>query len=65
MGVVINKVNNSKLPILSELLTKYELEILGAIPYDSSLEEEHKIDKESKIVQDAVKSFYSRLNLPQ
>lgn len=65
LGVVINKVDNSKLPVLSELLTKYELDILGAIPYDSSLDEEHKTDKESKVVQEAIKSFYSRLNLPQ
>lgn len=65
LGVVINKVDNSKLPVLSELLTKYELDILGAIPYDKNLEEEHKTDKESKVVQDAVRAFYSRLNLPQ
>lgn len=64
IGVVINKVDNSKLSMLSELLRKYELDILGAIPYDKELEN-HPVDKESEVVKNAVKSFYSRLNLPQ
>ena len=51
--------------MLSELLRKYELDILGVIPYDENLEEIHSVDKESEIVKNAVKSFYSRLNLPQ
>ena len=64
LGVVINKVDNSKMSMLSELLRKYELDILGVIPYDSDLEL-HSVDKESDIVKHAIKSFYSRLNLPQ
>jgi CO dehydrogenase maturation factor len=64
LGVVINKVDNSKLSMLSELLRKYELDILGVIPYDENLET-HSVDKESELVRNAVKSFYPRLNLPQ
>jgi CO dehydrogenase nickel-insertion accessory protein CooC1 len=64
LGVVINKVDNSKMSMLSELLRKYELDILGVIPYDADLEF-HSVDKESEIVRHAIKSFYSRLNLPQ
>ena len=50
--------------MLSELLRKYGLDIIGAIPYDKALEE-NSVSKESKIVQDSIKAFYSRLNLPQ
>ena len=64
LGVVVNKVDNSKMSMLSELLRKYELDILGAIPYDKTLEE-HTVDKDSEVVRNAIKSFYPRLNLPQ
>ena len=64
LGVVVNKVDNKKMSMLSELLRKYGLDILGVIPYDENLES-HSVDKESEIVKNAVKSFYSRLNLPQ
>ncbi|MBR1424157.1 AAA family ATPase [bacterium] len=64
LGVVINKVDNSKLSTLSELLHKYDLDILGVIPYDEELTR-NPIARESVMVQDAIKSFYSRLNLPQ
>ncbi|MBP3820119.1 AAA family ATPase [bacterium] len=64
LGVVINKVDNSKLSYLSELLRKYDLDILGVIPYDEKLEQ-NPITRESQIVQNAIKEFYSRLNLPQ
>lgn len=64
LGVVINKVDNSKLSLLSELLRKYDLDILGVIPYDEKLQQ-NPITRESQIVQNAIKEFYSRLNLPQ
>ena len=64
LGVIINKVENSKMSVLSELLKKYELDILGVIPYDSNLEA-NSVSKESEAVVDAVKQFYSRLNLPR
>jgi methylenetetrahydrofolate dehydrogenase (NADP+)/methenyltetrahydrofolate cyclohydrolase len=47
-----------------KLLKKYDLDVLGVIPMDSSLFE-HSIERESKTVQDAIKQFYFRLNLPQ
>ena len=64
LGVVVNKVDNSKMLALSELLHKYDLDILGAIPYDNELEK-NPISRESVVVQNAVKAFYSRINLPQ
>lgn len=64
LGVVVNKVDNSKMLALSELLHKYDLDILGAIPYDSELEK-NPISRESQVVRNAIKAFYSRLNLPQ
>ncbi len=65
LGVIINKVENSKMSHLSEILHKYELDILGVIPYDTELETKNSVSKESQIVTDAVKQFYSRLNLPR
>ena len=47
-----------------DMLKKYELEVLGVIPVDNELFT-HTIDKNSKLVQDAIKQFYFRLNLPQ
>lgn len=64
LGVVINKVDNSNLSSVYELLKKYDLEIMGTIPFDKTLAE-NPISRESIIVQDAIKQFYSRLNLPQ
>ncbi len=64
LGVVINKVADKSLEEVFGLLKKYDLDVLGVIPYDKNLEE-HTVDKESKIVQEAIKQFYFRLNLPQ
>ncbi len=64
IGVVINKVDNNDLASVYELLKKYDLDILGVIPYDNELKS-NSISRESKIVQDAIKDFYFRLNLPQ
>ena len=64
LGVVINKAANDELGNVYELLKKYDLDILGVIPYDKSLEA-NTVQKESKIVQNAIKEFYFRLNLPQ
>ena len=46
------------------MLKKYDLDVLGVIPYDHELEK-HPIEKDSKVVEDAIKQFYFRLNLPQ
>ena len=64
MGVVVNRVDNQELDkIYSEMRTA-ELDILGSIPYDESLNN-GTADWTSDVVKDAVKQFYFRLNLPQ
>lgn len=64
IGVVLNKVENKEIISVYELLKKYDLDILGVIPFDEELIK-NSIQRESKIVQDAIKQFYYRLNLPQ
>ncbi len=64
LGVVINKVDNDNLSAVYELLKKYDLDVLGVIPYDKELKN-NPISKESQVVQNAIKEFYFRLNLPQ
>ena len=64
LGVIINKVDNNALETLSGLLKKYELDIVGVIPYDENLEH-NQVSKDSQVVQNAIESFYPRLNLPQ
>ena len=62
MGVVINKVQNNNLEELYLLLKKYDLDILGAIPFDKEIEQ---ISRKSQTVENAIKEFFVRLNLPQ
>jgi len=62
LGVVINKVENNSLTSVYELLKRYDLDVLGVIPNDENI---NPIEKESKIIQDSIKQFYFRLNLPQ
>lgn len=64
IGVVLNKVENKEIVSVYELLKRYDLDILGVIPFDDELIK-NSIQRESKIVQDAIKQFYYRLNLPQ
>lgn len=64
LGVVLNKVNNEDMTTLFDKLKKYELEVLGVVPDDKELHE-HSIERESLVVQDSIKQFYFRLNLPQ
>lgn len=64
IGVVLNKVENNEITSVYELLKRYDLDILGVIPFDEELIK-NSIQRESKIVQDAIKQFYYRLNLPQ
>lgn len=64
IGVVLNRVENKEITSVYELLKKYDLDILGVIPLDELLLE-HSIERESIKVQDAIKQFYFRLNLPQ
>lgn len=64
LGVVINKVDNTNLTSVYELLKRFDLDVLGVIPVDTDLNKQ-PMEKESVIVQDAIKQFYFRLNLPQ
>lgn len=64
IGVVINRVENNEIASIYGLLNKYELDVLGVIPSDEHLKE-NSISRESKVVQEAIKQFYFRLNLPQ
>lgn len=60
LGVIINKVENNNLEAVYEMLKRYDLDVLGVIPTDKDIK-----DKSSKIVENAIKQFYFRLNLPQ
>ena len=62
LGVVINKVDNTDLTSVYELLKRYDLDVLGVIPKDNEI---NSVDKESSLIQNAIKQFYFRLNLPQ
>ena len=64
LGVVLNRVDNKETSSMFELLRKYELEVLGIVPEDKNLAE-HSVERESTAIQDAIKQFYFRLNLPQ
>ena len=64
LGVVVNKVKNEALDEVYQTMKEAELDILGSIPYDEKLSDGTS-DWNSDIVNDAVKEFYFRLNLPQ
>lgn len=64
MALVLNNVNNVQYNKIQDYLNKYSLEVLGVIPHDKDLEE-NSIGKNSKVVEDSIKSLYFRLNLPQ
>ena len=64
MALVLNNVNNNEHDQVHEYLDKYNLEVLGIIPEDKALIQ-HSIDKNSQIVEDSIKGFFFRLNLPQ
>lgn len=64
LGVVINRVDNDDLTEVYDLLKKYDLDVLGVIPFDKELLK-NSIARDSKVVQEAIKQFYFRLNLPQ
>ena len=64
MGVVLNKAQNKNMTIILDLLKKYDLDVLGVIPFDDYLVQ-NSIEKNSIVAQNAIKEFYYRLNLPQ
>lgn len=60
LGVVLNKVENNDLTSVYDPLKRYDLDVLGVIPTATDV-----VDKSSKTIEDAIKQFYFRLNLPQ
>ena len=64
LGVVVNKINNQYSDTIYQKMKEADLNILGSIPFDENLISGTS-DWDSKIVKDAVKEFYFRLNLPQ
>lgn len=64
LGVIINNIGNDNLASVYELLKRFDLDVLGVIPYDAELKS-HPMERNSEIVQEAIKQFYFRLNLPQ
>ncbi len=64
MGVVLNMVKGNETVHVYELLQKFNLETLGVIPYDETLQQ-NSISRDSDAVADAIRQFYFRLNLPQ
>lgn len=64
LGVVINKVETDDISSVYEFLKRFDLDILGVIPTDNALIKK-SMERDSDIVQEAIKQFYFRLNLPQ
>ena len=64
MGVVLNAVKSNDMDKIYHLLEKYNLKTLGSIPFDDNLVQ-NPLYRESKVVNEAIKEFYFRLNLPQ
>ncbi len=62
LGVIINKVENTDLTSVYDMLKQFDLDVLGVIPFDDKI---NCVEKNSVMVQDAIKQFYFRLNLPQ
>ena len=65
LGVILNKIKNTEtLDNIFDILQKYSIETLGVIPTDDTLSK-NPVERESSIIQNAIKQFYFRLNLPQ
>ena len=64
LGVVLNKIDDNNLSSVYEFLRTNDLEVLGVIPFDENLKN-NSVSKDSECVEQAIKEFYFRLNLPQ
>jgi CO dehydrogenase maturation factor len=64
IGVVLNKVENHDLTLVYDLLKKHDLDVLGVVPFDPALKA-GSLERDSELVQNSIKQFYFRLNLPQ
>ena len=64
MGVIINKAKNEDMSEVYAYAKEADMEILGALPYDENIAK-GSVEKDSKIIEEALKQLYFRLNLPQ
>ena len=64
MGVVLNGVKNDDNQTAYAITEKYNLSVLGIIPYDEALAS-NEGDKISEKVENAIEHFYYRLNIPR
>lgn len=64
LGIVVNKVKDEDLNLISEQLQESEIDVLGSIPFDETLAD-GKLDRKSLTAKEAIEQFYFRLNLPQ
>ena len=64
IGIIINKAQNTDMSEIYGAAKKYDMDILGAIPYEENLAK-GSVTRDSEIVNDAVRQLYFRLNLPQ
>jgi len=64
LGLVLNKVKSRQVPEnVSQVLSEYDLNVLGFLPYDEELENDNII-RDSEVVIEAAKELLFRLNLP-
>ena len=65
LGLVINKAKNGSLSEhVITLLNKYDLNLLGVLPYDTQLET-NGVRKDSDLLNESIKEILFRLNLPK
>lgn len=65
LGILLNKVKNRKIPEnVTTLLSEYDLDILGILPFDEELEGEN-LPKESRVIIDSTREILFRLNFPR
>ncbi|MEI7474356.1 MAG: AAA family ATPase [bacterium] len=62
IGIILNKVKNFS-EETRKILSDYELNILGHIPYDPILEE-NSVSKNSELIETRMKELLFRLNIP-
>lgn len=64
LGILMNKAVDEDMTEIYTRAKKADMDILGAIPYDSTLAK-GSLTRDSEVITDAVKQLYFRLNLPQ
>ena len=64
IGVIVNQADDKNLAAVYDMLKRFDLEVLGVIPFDDDLKH-NSLSRESEVVVNAIKQFYIRLNLPQ